>query len=77
MSKAVEVSVPFRLREDKNGDDYYVAHPMTVPFNVDLSNYVMFFFPPDEDSKTGKLLFRPADSGNGKKTEDKAAETQD
>jgi hypothetical protein len=75
MSKTVEVTVPFLLREDKNGDDYYVCHPMSVPFEVDLANYVMFFFPPDESSKTGKLLLRPANADNGKRPDDKEAKS--
>lgn len=55
-----EISIPLRAREDKNGDEYFVAHPQEVPINISLEDYVVFFFPPAEGKSYGKLLLRPA-----------------
>lgn len=55
-----EISIPLLAREDKNGDEYFVAHPQEHPLTIELSKYVLFFFPPSEGKNAGKLLLRPS-----------------
>lgn len=60
-----EIRIRFTGRNDKNGEDFYVAHTR-IPMLIDLSEAALLFFPDEHDKGFGgDLIIRRQDNKAG------------
>lgn len=59
MPRRPDVNIYLDLRQGNDGaSEYYVAPPVKLPFDVNLENMVVFFYPARQGERHGKLTFR-------------------